>query len=635
MRGTGFKRRIAAALAAATALSAFAVAPALADFPYARPGANEANYSDLYVTDQVPGDIGGDSNEFKYAASPDPANVFVNSKPGELGGVRGASVVDEDASRDTAWETTTGRPDVAIAVLDSGIEWDNAGAMNNLRFKTRLTKAELPVPAHDRASALVGGANCGTYADAYDANGDHVFNIADYACDSRVNVTDPRRDGPAGTLTPQDVLIAFSDGSDADGNGYVDDIVGWDFLDNDNDPFDDVAYGHGTGEAEGSTSEADNGGAVGSCPNCMVIHMRVGDSFVADVNRYGAAVTYATDNDVQIVQSALGTLNNSTIAREATNYAYEHGTTVIVSAADEAAQHNNQPSLPHTILVNSVTRDATPAPNQSYLTFNGCTNFNVKVTISIPSTSCSSDAVGVSSGLAGLVYSAAYNAHDRGALEPNSRCETVAGDPCIITPTEVRQLMAAGTVDGQPVVDDVDFAGAPGPDGLELDCTPPVLGCTDPNGATTATSIANRPKLIPNSFTYPAREGHDQFYGHGRVNTNRSVDALVSDPADPTPEPSLVPPEVELTSPEWYEQIDPARASFDVSGEVWARGEEFTCRILVAPGHYPHGGEAPDGDFTERPTATSQRSQRQVPVTARRPTPTRSTAPSARCRSRP
>ena len=267
---------------------------------------------------------------------------------------------------------------------------------------------------------------------------------------------------------------------------------------------------------------------------------------------------------------------------------------MIVSAADEAAQHNNQPSLPHTILVNSVTRDATPAPNQSYLTFNGCTNFNVKVTISIPSTSCSSDAVGVSSGLAGLVYSAALNAHERGALEPNPRCETVEGEPCVITPTEVRQLMAAGTVDGQPVVDDVDFAGVGSPSGPEIDCTPPIPGCTDPNGPTTLSTIANRPKLIPNSFSYPAREGHDQFYGHGRVNTNRSVDALVSDPADPTPEPSLVPPEVELTSPEWYEQVDPARASFDVTGEVWARGEDFTCRILVAPGHYPHGGEAPD-----------------------------------------
>ena len=73
----------------------------------------------------------------------------------------------------------------------------------------------------------------------------------------------------------------------------------------------------------------------------MVIHMRVGDSFVADVNRFAAAVTYATDNGVQVVQEALGTLNNTSLAREAVDYAYRHGVTVIASAADEAAQHNN------------------------------------------------------------------------------------------------------------------------------------------------------------------------------------------------------------------------------------------------------------------------------------------------------
>ena len=101
-------------------------------------------------------------------------------------------------------------------------------------------------------------------------------------------------------LTPQDLLIAFTDGDDDDDNGYVDDIVGWDFLDNDNDPYDDVQYGHGTGEAQGSTAEAEQRRAtLGSCPNCMVIHMRVGDSFIADINRFAAAVIYATDNGVR------------------------------------------------------------------------------------------------------------------------------------------------------------------------------------------------------------------------------------------------------------------------------------------------------------------------------------------------
>ena len=58
------------------------------------------------------------------------------------------------------------------------------------------------------------------------------------------------------------------------------------------------------------------------------------------------AVVFATDNGVEMVQSALGTLNNSSFARDAVDYAYDHGVTMILSAADEAAQHNNQPYLP-------------------------------------------------------------------------------------------------------------------------------------------------------------------------------------------------------------------------------------------------------------------------------------------------
>ena len=62
-----------------------------------------------------------------------------------------------------------------------------------------------------------------------------------------------------------DLIRACSDGHDGygsagDGNGFVDDIAGWDFQDDDNDPFDDVDYGHGTGQAIDGTAEANNGG---------------------------------------------------------------------------------------------------------------------------------------------------------------------------------------------------------------------------------------------------------------------------------------------------------------------------------------------------------------------------------------
>lgn len=634
--------------------------PAAADFPFA-PQGDPGDYTALYVTDEEPGDVGDDDRGeyFKYSASPDPANVVNNARPTEMGGIRGASLFDFDETREWAWQVSSGRPDVTIAVLDSGIKWNDTSAMIDLRLKTRINRGETPVPRNDGlAKPNEPGEDCSgsgrydptkTGLGGYDLNRDGVFNVLDYACDRRVDPDPARGVGPdfpdshpakgQPMLDPQDVLIAFSAGShdggiaggqDDDGNGFVDDMVGWDFLDDDNDPFDDVQYGHGTGEAEGSTGEASNGATIGSCPNCTVIHMRVGDSFIADVNRFAAAVIYATDSGALLVQSALGTLNNSSLARDAVDYAYAHGVTSIVSAADEAAQHNNQPYLPKTILVNSVTRrgtdDGAPPGDQSYLAFNGCTNFNAKITLAIPSTSCSSDAVGVGTGLAGVLISAALNAHEEGALAPHPTCRRAVDldgdgqlDPCVITPNEVRQLLASGTVGGDEMPDDVNFASPNGEP--EPACFPfAIPACHSPFGppgtslppATLQAEVsANRPVepvgSEPVLRSYPARRGHDQFYGYGRVNINRSVRQLLEQPDPPDGFASRVPPEAELESPTWNEQVDPRLSTVAVNGSVWARGRIYSCEVFVAPGHYPNhalASDTPPGDFRAVPAGS-------------------------------
>ncbi len=634
-------------LAAATAL-ALLPSGAFAAFPYEREGT-------------PPNDLVG-KLEWMYAATPEPGNTAVNADPRELGGVRGAHLVDASDGAATAWQLTTGRPDVTIAVLDSGIQWEDLSAMWDLRRKTRISRGEAPAPLAGRATATepafaykatqgdgpprtVPAPSCaaykaalaagGTGGDRYDLNGDGVFDVLDYACDVRVDPAPARGVGPtfgaawgpdaAGKpmLDPQDVLIAFSDGVDDDANGFDDDMVGWDFLDDDNDPFDDVSYGHGTGEARDSGAEGDNaifnakgecvaGCELAACPNCTQVHMRVGDSFVADVNRFAQATTYAVDNDVLVVQEALGTLNNSLLARQSIEYAYNHGVTVIASAADEAAQHNNWPSSnPHVILVNSVTKypseslefpedptgtfpfpppdpvDAPPpgAPGRSYLEFNGCTNFNAKITVAIPSVSCSSDATGRAAGMAGLIHSAALDALEADDLDPHPTCERVGKDapPCAVSANEVRQLMGTGTVDGVEQVDDVRFTGVdPAP---EPRCTPATPECTSPffgEGFTTQLRVPFPPR------SYPARDGHDQFYGYGRVNMRRAVERARD---------GVVPPEAELLAPDWYWMVDPDQGPQTIRGAVGARGRPYTCRLLVAPGSYPNNSEDPVGDF--------------------------------------
>ncbi|HSV05489.1 MAG TPA: S8 family serine peptidase, partial [Candidatus Binatus sp.] len=392
-------------LLAATFLPILLGGPARAEFPYLA-DANRCDSSSLPVgciplPNEMSGGAGScDGEKWKYASTnfctTDPA---VNASANELNGVSGMSI-------EIAWRLETGRPDVLIAVHDSGIKWNDTGAMAELRKKLHLNAGELPAPNP------VGGCHAPMSGDPRDCNGDGVFNMPDY--DGDPAVVDMNGNG---ITDPEDLIILFSNGVDDDGNGYVDDICGYDFFEFDNDPFDDVQYGHGTGEAEDSTAEANNGGALGACPNCMVMPVRVGDSFVADVNSFAQGVVFSVDSGAAVIQEALGAYNQSTFAQQAIDYAYAHGLPVMASAADEDSWHHVFPGpYVHTIMVNAIADFGVPTAPNSWLFLNGCTNFGGNLQVSVSATSCSSEATGRSSGIAGLIVSAGRDAVDAATL---------------------------------------------------------------------------------------------------------------------------------------------------------------------------------------------------------------------------
>lgn len=596
-----------AALLGASLLAVAGAGPARATFPYPAhlaPGQAPSEFSE--------------TGDWKFAATPDPGNtsaaaVAVRNQPDELCGIRGMSLVDRATTQPvgscahgaihTAWEVTTGRPDLTIAVLDSGIKWNDAAAMTDLRDKVRLNQGELPAPRHDLTVPLVPGVRCATYGTAtggdfnphghYDINHDGVLNVLDYACDARVahvvnggSVRHALRHGPAGMLTPEDLILAFTDGRDHDHNGFANDIAGWNFVDDTNDPFDDVQYGHGTGEARDSTAEADNGGDVGTCPNCMVLPLRVGESFVTDANRFAEAAVYATDLGADVIQEALGTINAPRFAQQAIEYAYDHGVPVIASAADEAAEHHNMPgSMADAIVVNSVTKYASVTSSPpSYLQLNGCTNFGPRITLAVPSSSCSSEATGKSAGVAGLIISAAEDAVAAHRLRPSADCHRVDGSRCVITPNEVRQLMASGDIGslapadaGRGQTDDINFAAQP-----ESSCASRAPSCTDPNRQITFAADQHGGAVgpLPHSTRYPARRGFDEFYGYGRLNAARAVSAAAA---------GTTAPEADITAPAWFTQVDPGALTVALRGAVAAR-TRYRCEVDIAPGGQPNNG---------------------------------------------
>ena len=86
---------------------------------------------------------------------------------------------------------------------------------------------------------------------------------------------------------------------DDDKNGYVDDVRGWDFHKDDNDPMDE--YGHGTHCAGIASAETNNDiGIAGICWNCKIMPIKIGTS----KPNLGAAIKgikYATDNGADVI----------------------------------------------------------------------------------------------------------------------------------------------------------------------------------------------------------------------------------------------------------------------------------------------------------------------------------------------
>jgi subtilisin family serine protease len=130
-------------------------------------------------------------------------------------------------------------------------------------------------------------------------------------------------------------------GIDDEGNGFVDDVRGYDFqgnfftsLDPDNDPMD--ALGHGT-HVSGIVAAEDNGiGVIGVAPDATIMPVRVLDDVGAGWDsQIAKGIRYAVDNGADVINMSLGGYFFSSLMRDAVEYAHESDVTVVAAAGNE------------------------------------------------------------------------------------------------------------------------------------------------------------------------------------------------------------------------------------------------------------------------------------------------------------
>ncbi len=497
---------------------------------------------------------------------------------------------------DSAWKYSAGSANVSVAVLDTGIRWQDRELVN----KVRLNRGELPVPKHANAT------NCASY----DCNGNGAFNVDDYSDDPRVSVAAGDDTSDTGSnadsfLDPSDLIATFSDGLDDDANGYADDIAGWDFFDNDNDPYDASsccsANGHGSGRAREAVAQTDNAaGATGMCPRCQLMPLRIWDSFVPPTDNWAYAVTYAADNGASVAEGAIGGLTNTQFARAAVSYADQKGTALMLVSSDiNSANHNYPTNYNEPVYVAGSFPDT--APNNTCTGPGGLPGIGDVLN---PPPEFQQGCQQLLQGLAGIGVTPTAQPITSSFFR-NSNLTQYGGkaDIVLVGSTGSENTgQAAGVAGLLESYARSSFADSQQPARLSGNETRQLLTMSAEDVLPQNTGIIGLPDK--------ANAGWDPHFGYGRVDMAAAMARIQLRDGQPIPASwpcgarrTCIPPEAQIDAPDWFSPIDVARVpasgvkltgytAAPHSGEVGSWTVQYAC-----------GQDAPDSAFQNVPGA--------------------------------
>jgi hypothetical protein len=239
---------------------------------------------------------------------------------------------DKDIDAPEAWNYTTGNREIVVAIVDSGIHFDHPDLQTNIF----INQYEIPAG----------------FSDLLDSNNDLFVSFVEILSYFNTQNLDLNTDE---IIDFEDILhedSPLTDNTDDDENGYIDDLMGWDFVDvpelanialgdhltQDNIPEDE--NNHGSHVAGIIAGDADNNlGISGICWKTQILVARSGFRTVDGAGYLqdddaAAGVIYAADMGADVINMSWGDTNFSQIIADACYYAYEKGSILVVSSGN-------------------------------------------------------------------------------------------------------------------------------------------------------------------------------------------------------------------------------------------------------------------------------------------------------------
>ncbi|CAD7701952.1 unnamed protein product [Ostreobium quekettii] len=158
-------------------------------------------------------------------------------------------------------------------------------------------------------------------------------------------------------------------GIDDDGNGYVDDYYGYDFINDDGDPFDD--HGHGTHCAGVIGAVGGNGiGVAGVAPRVRLMACKFMDKYGAGVLSDAVkCLDYALQMNASISSNSYGHPQQSRCMAASLQAAERRGHLFVTAAGNEATDNDATPSYPASYSHSSVLTVAATDINDNLTAF--------------------------------------------------------------------------------------------------------------------------------------------------------------------------------------------------------------------------------------------------------------------------
>lgn len=160
-----------------------------------------------------------------------------------------------------------------------------------------------------------------------------------------------------------------TNGIDDDGNGYIDDVHGWNFVSSSNNVFDN--NGHGTHVAGivlgvGQNIYASNPGAAPFKIMALKFLNGQGSGKTSDAIK---AIYYAVNNGASVLNNSWGGYSYSSALHEAVVYSYNAGVSFVAAAGNETNNNDNSPMYPASYNVPNVISVAATTDSDNLASF--------------------------------------------------------------------------------------------------------------------------------------------------------------------------------------------------------------------------------------------------------------------------